>query len=259
MRFMKMKISKPPRRNLRKSASKSNYNKKNTNSGNKFWMKEYEKGDHFSLSEREGATLVKFMRYLRREEDHLDLSEMNFLDIGCGNGRNSVYLAREFGMKGAGFDLVGSAIDSAKKLGRDLPIRFYVHNLASPSIPEEDNSCDLILDMMVSHCLQKTEREQYKKEINRILRLDGFMFVKTFLREGDQHAKRMIEKRPGADLGSYVHPTIGVYEYVWTERDFLEFWGDDFIVRLFHKSHGYQRWGGQPYKRRYLTAYLQKK
>ncbi len=226
--------------------------------GGRFWNREYKAGDHFSLSESEGADLKKFMRFMRREQDHLDVTTMSFMDVGCGNGRNSVYLAREFGMKGVGFDIAESAIDTARQLGRGLPIKFYVHNLGEPDLAEPDLSCDLVLDMMVSHCLNKAERQNYRSEILRVLRPGGFMFVKTFLREGDEHAKRMIREHPAGEPGSYIHPMIGILEHTWGEEEFREFWGDDFRVHLLHRSHGYQRWGGQPYKRRYMVVYLER-
>jgi SAM-dependent methyltransferase len=231
----------------------------NAKQGNSFWNKEYKKGEHFSLSDQESAELVKFMKWMKREEDHIDPSQLEFIDVGCGNGRNSVYLSRNFRMKGVGFDLAASAIESAQKLGQGLPIRFFVHNLCSPEIPLPDQSADLVIDLMVSHCLRSREREAYHQEMMRILRPEGYIFIKTFLREGDEHAKRMIREHPGGEEGSYIHPMIGIFEHTWTENEFVDFWGNDFNVRLLHKSHGYQRWGGQPYKRRYMVAYLQKK
>jgi len=232
--------------------------KHSTAVGSEFWNREYKAGDHFSLSESEGADLKKFTRWLRREQDHVAAGYLHFLDVGCGNGRNSVYLAREFGMKGVGFDMAESAIDTARQLGRGLPVKFYVHNLSEPVLAEPDHSCDIVLDMMVSHCLNERERKNYREEILRVIRPGGFMFIKTFLRDGDEHAKRMIREHPAGEQGSYIHPMIGIYEHTWSEEEFRDFWGSEFVVHLLHKSHGYQRWGGQPYKRRYMIAYLER-
>ncbi len=233
-----------------------------TANGADFWNREYTEGEHFSLSDKPGSELVKFTRWFRGEQGHMDLSQMQVLDVGCGNGRNLIYLADQYGASGAGFDLsesaVASARASAEKLGISSSVRFYQHNLAEV-IPESDQTYELILDMMVSHCLRSTERSRYKREVLRLLQPGGFMMIKTFLREGDQHAARMMRDHPGGEPNSYIHPMIGIYEYVTTEAAFREFWEDEFIIHLLHKSHGYQHWGGVPYKRRYMVAYLERK
>lgn len=233
--------------------------KHSTQKGSSFWNREYQQGDHFSLSEKEGAEVHKFMRWLRKTDDFRMVSDLEFMDVGCGNGRNSVYLSREFGMMGSGFDISHTAIDTARQLGRGLPVKFYVHNLAEPDLAEPDQSKDIILDFMVSHCLRDAERNNYRQELLRVLRPQGYVCIKTFLREGDEHAKRMIREHPAGEVGSYIHPMIGIYEHTWTESEFVDFWSADFIIHLLHKSHGYQRWGGQPYKRRYMVAYLERR
>ena len=224
-----------PAGQVRRSVSRG---KHSVTAGNQFWNREYKAGDHLSLSENEGAELKKFMRWMRREQNHIDVSTLRFMDVGCGNGRNSVYLAREFGMRGVGFDMAEAAIDTARQLGKGLPVKFYVHNLSEPVLAEPDNSCDLVLDMMVTHCLNERERANYREEILRVLEPGGFMFVKTFLREGDEHAKRMIREHPAGEVGSYIHPMIGIYEHTWTEDEFTQFWGKEFKIHLLHRSHG---------------------
>jgi SAM-dependent methyltransferase len=230
--------------------------------GADFWNREYTSGEHFSLSDKPGSELVKFARWFRREQAHMDFSMLNVLDVGCGNGRNLLYLADQYDAAGSGFDLSASAIASAEKaaIGFNLtrPVRFYVHNLAD-IIPEPDGSVGVVLDMMVSHCLNRAQRLQYRAEIKRVLEPGGFVMIKTFLREGDEHAKKLIAEHPAGEEGSYIHPMIGIYEHVTTEKYFRDFWDEDFIIHLLHKSHGYQHWGGTPYKRRYMVAYLEKK
>ena len=231
-----------------------------TISGQQFWNREYVEGNHFSLSLKPASELVKCMRWFRREQDHYDLSSMSILDIGCGNGRNALYMAETFGCQGSGFDFSSSAVEAANQLAKSekLPLDFFVHNLENP-IPKPDASYDFAIDMMVSHCLRLPARQQYKSEIIRLLRDDGFLVIKTFLREGDEHAKRMIQTHPGGEPNSYIHPMIKIFEHVTSEREFVEFWEPEFQIIVLHKSHGYQHWGGVPYKRRYMVAYLQKK
>jgi SAM-dependent methyltransferase len=252
-----------------KTAKRAGQNKRHagkahsTASGADFWNREYQEGEHFSLSDKPGSELVKFVRWFRREQAHMDFSMMQVLDVGCGNGRNLLYLADQYDARGAGFDLSVSAVEQANARAAvgnlTERVRFYPHNLANP-IPEPSDSVDLVVDMMVSHCLRASERAQYKQEVLRLLPPGGFVMIKTFLREGDQHAVRMMHDYPGGEEGSYIHPMIGIYEFVTTERAFREFWEDEFIIHLLNKSHGYTRLGGNvPYKRRYMVAYLERK
>ncbi|MEK7152305.1 MAG: class I SAM-dependent methyltransferase, partial [Patescibacteria group bacterium] len=65
------------------------------NEGKTFWNKEYRQGEHLALSTRESEDLIKFTLWLKREYggDFLNPSD-SVLDLGCGNGRNLIYLAQ---------------------------------------------------------------------------------------------------------------------------------------------------------------------
>ncbi len=59
--------------------------------------------------------LEKFTRWLERNYGGKVLNPLTrVLDLGCGNGRNLIYLAKEFGCRGGGFDLSAEAIKLAK-------------------------------------------------------------------------------------------------------------------------------------------------
>lgn len=227
--------------------------------GKRFWQQEYKSGEHFSLSLQHSSELTAFTRWIRKLAGDDVFTGVTVLDIGCGNGRNIGYLARQYGVSGVGFDVAESAIALAKTEFADTNIRYITHDLHQLPYPIPDASVDFCLDFMVSHLLRAAERDMYREELLRVLKPDGWFVVKTFLREGDENAKRMIAEYPTGEDGSYIHPKIGVYEYVWTERAFREFYEPFFTIHLLHKSHGYHRWGNIPYRRRYLVAYLERK
>ncbi|MCR4306831.1 MAG: class I SAM-dependent methyltransferase, partial [Candidatus Yonathbacteria bacterium] len=175
------------------------------NQGKTFWNKEYRQGEHLALSTRESEDLIKFTLWLKREYggDFLNPSD-SVLDLGCGNGRNLIYLAQTFGVHGVGYDISAEAIAQAKEQSGKLPLAYSVCSVTKP-LPLPDESQTLVLDMMVSHFLSDEERAHLQSEIARVLKPGGWFFLKTFLLDEDRHAERLLREHPGKEAGSYVH------------------------------------------------------
>lgn len=225
--------------------------------GHTFWNKEYKRGDHLALSTNPSEDLIKFTRFLLREHGHAYLNPLaSVLDLGCGNGRNLIYLAKEFGVRGTGYDISSEAISQAKAASTDLPLTYEVRSIAGVlGVP--DTSQTLVLDMMASHYLNQQDREVLRNEILRVLKPDGWLFFKTFLRDEDRHAKRLLNEHPAQEEGSYVHPEIGVAEHVFTEEEITELLEPAFTLHKTIKSHKHLR-GGRAWKRRSICVYAQK-
>lgn len=225
--------------------------------GTTFWDNEYKNADHLKLSTDHSEDLEKFTRYVIRLKrgDILGVGQ-SVLDVGCGNGRNLIFLAREFGMTGIGYDISSSAIDIAEGASRDFPLSYSARSIAGAlSVP--DNSQSLVLDMMTSHFLTKDERTFLRDEVHRVLMPGGFMFMKTFLADGDLHTRRLLKESPGNETGSYIHPVIGVSEYVYHEEELVDFLKEKFIVHKIYKSHRHVL-RGKARKRRTVSIYVEK-
>jgi SAM-dependent methyltransferase len=222
-----------------------------------FWNKEYQSSEHLALSTEPAEDLQKFTRFLERETKREYLNPRSVvLDLGCGNGRNLKFLTEAFGMQGIGYDISKVAIGEAEKASEDMPIHYEVRSIADP-LPLKDESVNLVLDMMTSHFLKKDERDALRAEITRVLRPGGCFFFKSFLADGDLNVKRLLHDHPADEAGAYIHPKMGVYEYVWTEDNLREFFKDDFEFHRIYKSHKHLR-RGRAGKRRTFSAYLQK-
>lgn len=232
-------------------------NKKRNRHGTAFWDQEYTQAEHLALSEEASGDLMKFCRWLERRTKRTLLNATNAaIDLGCGNGRNLIYLAQQFGMHGTGYDSSAAAIKEARRLSEGANLHFEVRSMAGAiTVPEDSQT--LALDMMSSHFLKKDERRLLRDEIHRILKPGGFLFMKTFLRDGDLHTTRLINEAPGEELGSYIHPVIGVQEYVYGEEELVTFLEEKFIVHKVYTSHKHVS-KGKAWKRRTISVYAEK-
>lgn len=232
------------------------FGRKNNNSKD-FWNKEYKDSSHLALSNNPSEDLIKFARWLERAYGNEQLNHRNsVLDLGCGNGRNLIFLCSEYGLKGKGIDISKEAVEQAISQSNDLPIEYEVGSIANP-LPVPDDSQMFVLDMMTSHFLNKEEREKLVKEIFRVLKPGGWLFFKTFLADEDAHVKRLIKENPASESGSYIHPKIGVAEHVFTETEVQELLSDMFTIEKITKSHGHLK-NGQAHKRRSMSIYAQR-
>ncbi|PIT89316.1 MAG: hypothetical protein COU27_00960 [Candidatus Levybacteria bacterium CG10_big_fil_rev_8_21_14_0_10_36_7] len=227
--------------------------KKGSKSSQSFWEKEYKNSGHLALSTNPSEDLEKFTNWLEKEHGRKYLNPIaSVLDIGCGNGRNLIYLTKTFGMRGVGYDISGEAISQAISSSRDLPLKYETRSIAGDIILP-DNSQTIVLDMMASHFLNEEERKHLISEITRVLKPGGWLFFKTFLLDGDKHAERMLRENPANEEGSYIHPLMRVAEHVFTEEEIEEVLTENFTIYKIVKSRQHRQG-----KRRSISVYAQK-
>ena len=96
-----------------------------------------------------------------------------FLDVGCGMGRHSIYMSKQ-GFEVSGFDLSSYSVELTKEKAKAQNVKlnkFVVADMVD--FPFEDNSFDCMLGMnVISH----TDLEGFKKimsEIKRTLKPNG--------------------------------------------------------------------------------------
>jgi ubiquinone/menaquinone biosynthesis C-methylase UbiE len=167
-----------------------------------------------------------------------------------------IYLAEEFQMKGVGVDISSAAIAQAKAASKDYDIHYHVGS-AGATLPATDESQSVALDMMTSHFLKHEERVALRDELHRVLQPGGWLFMKTFLKDADLHTIRLLKDFPAAEEGAYIHPVMGVAEYVYSEAELVEFLKEKFIIRKVYRSHRHRNKKGAG-KRRTISIYAEK-
>ncbi len=101
------------------------------------------------------------------------------LDICCGAGTNTIYLAQK-GFSVTGVDISSKAIEHAKRKAEqaDVKIRFMVQNALT--LPFEGGEFDLVFDMGCFHHVEIEDRNTFIKGVHRVLKKDAAYLMVGF-------------------------------------------------------------------------------
>jgi len=223
------------------------------------WENEYRRSQLVTKKAEPQNDVLRFFKYLKKEAK-VGLDSLRILDLGCGTGRNSNYLAN-LGNSVVGIDISKTAIALAKSRSREMKTdrnASYIVGDIGLCYPFLDEYFDLILDVTSSNSLNDKERSGYIKEVYRVLKKDGYLFVRGLRKDGDKNAKNLLKLHPGLEHDTYIIEGLNLVERVFSEKDFREFYGQRFKIEKLLKKSGYAKFQGQNYKRNYWLAYLQK-
>lgn len=99
------------------------------------------------------------------------------LDIGCGAGQESIFLAQQ-GFKVTGVDLSSEALNIAAKKAAQAGVEVNWQKGNALHLPVEDQSVDLINDRGCFHVIDNEHRSQYAQEVARVLKPGGKMLLR---------------------------------------------------------------------------------
>jgi len=221
------------------------------------WDREYKRSKLLTKDNKPQADVVRFAKFLKKEQK-FDIENKKVLDLGSGAGRNSLYFA-ELGATVTGLEISKTAIEISKEYAKDagLEINFIKQSIGE-IFPSDTNSIDIVLDITSSNSLNEEEREVYINEVNRVLKKDGYFFVKALCKDGDDNAKFLLKNHPGPEKDTYVMPELGVTERVWSREDFAEYYEKYFSIVHMEKKITYSRMNNRVYKRNFWICYMKK-
>ncbi len=160
--------------------------------------------------------------------ENTKLTSPKALEIGCGKGRNCIWLAQQ-GIEATGFDFSQTAIEKARHRALLAHADKASFVLQDATIPWkfEDNSFDLGIDCFAFTDIESEENRNFAaKEFYRVLKVGGYLLVYA-LSTDDEFHKEMIKKHPSTEKNALVHPT-GKFEKVFDAEE---------IITLHNKLH----------------------
>jgi SAM-dependent methyltransferase len=122
---------------------------------------------------------------------------LTILDVGCGYGRDTRYLAAELGCGALGIDGSPAAIEAARKeqakaLRRSREAQYRVEYLASDVVtlaadPEHAGPYDVVYTCNVYHLLGPIGRREFAAALAAVTRPGGLLFLSTMSPRDPQH------------------------------------------------------------------------
>lgn len=195
------------------------------------WEHSHQKALPMVASVKAQSGLVSFVEYLTKQ--HIE-PPRKVVDIGCGQGRNAIYLAT-LGYEVFGLDYIPFAIEAAFHLAREKNVSDRVHCYCAEidkRWPFADHFFDIAIDCFSSVNIETPAgRSIYKQEMYRTLKPGGYAFV-TVVSANDEIESKLIKQSPGEEKNSTIWPDNGKFQKDYDERELREFYQEFHIVEL---------------------------
>ncbi len=136
-----------------------------------FWENYFKDDTTFLFGNAPNKTIVEF--------EHLFNKGWNVLDVGCGDGKNSFYLAKQGFESIDAFDISETAIEKIKRLCNSSNCKI---NASVTSVDEFEfqKKYDLILSFGVFHFIAKEDWKAFIKEAQNNTNIGGIHIIQMF-------------------------------------------------------------------------------
>jgi len=206
------------------------------------WEKEYldTKGIPTSHQDTPSHALPIFLDYLNKMGIHL---AGNILDLGCGKGRNSLELLRNFQGEVYGIDISPSALQAFQSRAKDEGFASNIHviegNLANP-LPYPNEFFDFALDI-----------------VYRVLKQKGILLLYLISRD-DEYYRQILASSPRREEGIFLDPKEKFPGRLYSQKELSDLWGKKFSIRLMQELEFEGEIHGQKCIRHLLLSIFQK-
>jgi SAM-dependent methyltransferase len=125
--------------------------------------------------------LARGLRNLVETDTSVALSPGTALDLGCGTGDNSIYLAQN-GWQVTGVDFAPRALRTARAKAQagKVSVRFVCADIAQLASAGLGNDFDLVTDSGCLHGMNDHDRAVYAQRVNAVTALDSRLLIVAF-------------------------------------------------------------------------------
>ena len=162
---------------------------------------------------------IVMVDYLR--ESRLDKRRLRVLDIGCGYGRDEVYLSKQLNCNIKAIDSSEKAISAARNAVSELNmgnVDFVMCNFTELA----EGEYDVVFISNLYHSLEARERKELRDKLKNLLRLNSMLFLNALsIIDTEEYGKGApVENEPHSFQGKkYLHFCTG--EELRSDFDFL--------------------------------------
>ncbi len=228
------------------------------------WEREY-KNSKLMTGWKPQKSFLRFLKFVSKEKKEQKKGRVKVLDLGSGNGKNSIYLAKKgFEVYGLEFSKEAIKIAEKKKREDEKEIKlnggqvFFLNKSIGEKYDFSDEEFDIVLDITSSNSLNEKERNLYIRETSRVLKRGGYFFARGLLKDGDKNAKFLLKNFPISEKDTYKIPNFGLIERVFSKKDLFDFYQEKFKILDFFKEIHYTFYGVKKYKRFFWVLYMKK-
>ncbi len=161
-----------------------------------FWDKEYENSSRI-WGDRPSELAIIAVKYLKSHQ--LEDKYLSVLEIGCGYGRDCLYLGKHLNCCIFGIDTSQKAIEILKNSTVDpnaKPIQFKCCDF----MDIDQCKYDIVLASNLYQILQKKQREELRKKVTDILKPQGLLFLNNLSTNDPEEVSPFLHER-GAGRG----------------------------------------------------------
>lgn len=129
----------------------------------------------------DGHALARGLRNLVEIDASVALSPGTALDLGCGTGENSIYLAQN-GWRVTGVDFAPRALRTARAKAQagKVSVRFVCADIAQVSSAGLGDDFDLVIDSGCLHGMNDQDRAMYVRQVNAVTKPDSQLLIVAF-------------------------------------------------------------------------------
>lgn len=179
------------------------------------WNREYARHNAIPSSDRDNPSNALIAAQAQLDYESIDIA----VDMGCGNGRNSIYLAN-MGIDVIALDFSTEAVSRTKeRISRSSvggSIEVMLADITA-GLPLTDDSVDLVVDSYFScHLIEEASLNNYFDEVRRILASDGKLYW-AGLGVADEYYQSVANSHPAENV--IVDPLNGIPKKLYDARN----------------------------------------